>query len=93
MEEQGGFGKFQTLAFLVIILAMNSDGFCTYNLSYLLLYPHFSCQIQENGHWISIPEHSKQYHKKCNPDYFCENKDVKYQVDENSKFTLHNITY
>jgi hypothetical protein len=41
MREQGGFGLFQYVQFILICLQINSDGFLVYNLTYLLLYPKF----------------------------------------------------
>ena len=41
--EQGGFGKFQWFSYLVIVLAIQTNGYLLYALSYLLLYPKFDC--------------------------------------------------
>ena len=43
MEEQGGFGPFQTLAYLLVLSGMNSFGWLMYNMAYFSLYPEYAC--------------------------------------------------
>lgn len=84
MIEQGGFGRFQFFAVLIIILGLNSNGWEEYNLSYFLLYPEFECKENLSGNWTIIYPDSLTYTEKCNPDYFCSNNDVTYTYVESS---------
>ena len=55
IEEQGGFGKFQLLAFTTIIFSCNTTGWVTYQYAYLLLYPYFICSKPDgNGNWVTM---------------------------------------
>lgn len=90
MTAQGGCGRFQLITYLFIIAGINSGGWMQYNLSYFLLYPEFDCDLYTNGQWVSIPHDSDLYTEKCNTDYFCDNKDVRWFIVENAEVTLDN---
>lgn len=63
-----------------------------YNLSFLLLFPTFSCESQTNGEWKTILPGSDEFNTKCKPYYFCKNPDkVKWSVVQESIYTLDNF--
>ena len=43
IKEQGGYGRFQFLSYILIALSLNMTGMLIYNLPYLLLLPKFAC--------------------------------------------------
>ena len=73
LEQQGGYGRYQKIAFFYLLLLQGSAGYVLYNIPYLLLYPVFNCtQKQPDGQWLPIPSDDKD----CKPEYFCDHKDT-----------------
>ena len=72
---------------------MNATGWMLYDLTYLLLYPKYNCEIiQPDGTFSPIKEGSHQYEAYCKPEYFCQHLDqIKYTRDEASDLTLNNF--
>ena len=88
MKEQGGFGRFQLISFVLICLQINSDGFLVYNLTYLLLYTKFDCYWNDPLQNIDKDANSTDY---CKPSYFCKNTGIiSYVIDNDSTITLVN---
>ena len=74
MDEQVGFGKFQIFAFTVICLCLSSGGYLVYHLEYLLLFPEYDCNGEE----------------ECTPEQFCQYEDFEPPVNWKSDRSLHN---
>jgi hypothetical protein len=76
MLDQGGFGRFNMFLFLNNVGAINATGWMLYNLTYLLLYPKYNCEIiQPGGSFLPIKEGTHQYEAYCKPQYFCHHLD------------------
>ena len=91
MADQGGFGKYQWLVYINSIFSINSSNWLSMQLCYLLLYPAFTCQQQNNqGIWIDIDTNSQEHKNKCVPNHFCGNPDIQWQRDESSPLSLNN---
>ena len=91
IEAQGGFGRFQWMAFIMIVLGMNSPGYLVYSLPYLLLYPEFDCQVYDGSVWQHVSKENPLYNHLCIPDYFCKNNaTVRWDIVQNSHLTLRN---
>ena len=45
IEQLGGFGKFQTFAYLAVSTGINSVGFWFYQLGYLMQEPKYKCNL------------------------------------------------
>ena len=43
MEAQGGFKRGQWLAYITIVLGINSVGYIQYCFAYFILYPEYNC--------------------------------------------------
>lgn len=89
MDDQGGTGRFQIIAFIIIELQIMSDSWLIYGLSYLLLYPEFRCTM--NGKELD-PDGS-DFKKYCIPSYFCHNDDIQYTRVDDSSVSLRNWIY
>ena len=91
MEEQGGFGKYQILMFMLLTFASSSACWVIYAQQYLLLFPKFECE--------GILEGTPEYKKYCVPHYFCKNDDhaaqgnrvVNWSINHASNITLTNL--
>ena len=84
IDAAGGFGRFQMITLLAVILCMVSGGFITHGIAYLELVPHepgYICTNKVTGN-----------EEKCDPDFFCDQKDVyDYRVDfDAEKENLYN---
>jgi hypothetical protein len=91
LEEQGGFGKYQMMVYLIIVLAINTNGYLVYGLSYLLLYPKFECKYPDGS---PIDDGSKDYENYCKPDYFCDtSNNIGWSINWNDHTSLYNLTW
>ena len=61
IEEQGGQGFFQWLAWSIISPAINLNGMLIYQFSYLLLLPKFSCDELIDGKWTALIDGTPEY--------------------------------
>lgn len=87
IEEQGGFGLFQLIIYLLFVVSLNTQGVINYNYTYLLLYPKFECYNTETGLALSYEEQSE----KCQPHHFCEAENgIGYTIDYEDEITLSN---
>ena len=90
IEEQGGFGTFQKMVYVLVVMGMTSAGWMQYNYAYLMLYPKFHCLEKDaQGHFVSIPDDSDF----CKPDYFCKeenNATIIWQIATEDHVTLDN---
>ena len=91
IEEQGGFGRHQYIALIIIILCSSSACWVVNAQNYLWLYPKFECE--------GIIEGTPDYNKFCKPHYFCNNEEneslgnkvVNWSVVEASNISLNNL--
>lgn len=88
LVEQGGVGRFQVVAYLLIDLQMMAASWLIYGLSFYLKYPQFDCFWAASGEYI--PAGSKDYSDFCAPNHFCRNDDVIARQDPNSGVSLAN---
>jgi hypothetical protein len=74
-----------------MLLAINTNGWLIYGLSYLLLYPKFDCTYPDGS---PIDGLSNDYKSMCKPDYFCDaDNAIGYSVDWEDHTSLYNLTY
>lgn len=73
--------------------SLNASGFLIYQLSYLLLYPRYTCwKRQPNGSLSPIAYPSADFTEYCQPHYFCSHKqEIVFKRDYDCLMTLNNL--
>lgn len=84
MEDVGGFGRFQLLAYTVIAFGINSTGFWFYILGFLYQLPDYKCEV--------TPDHDAKIDDICTRENICagDNRIRNWKVDEDSNRSLDN---
>ena len=55
MERQGGFGRFQWISSPIMMMTMNLPGILALQLSYLLMYQRFDCEVLgSDKQWVQL---------------------------------------
>lgn len=77
----GGWGRFQTFLFVMIVLGINSQGILGLGLVYLELEPQLVCYFESEPTLL----------QSCTYEDVCESTSVvSYAIDYTSEFTLNN---
>ena len=88
IDKQGGFGRFQKLVFVTLVLGISSGSWMNYDAAYLLLYPKFNCLLKDSVGNFTIQADDSD---KCLPSYFCyHNETVQWSIDYEDQHSLDN---
>jgi MFS family permease len=77
---------------MTLIFGLNMSAIMNCQLTYLLLEPDFSCEMQDaQGNWKRLVEGAADFDTYCKSDYFCKHPDlVHWQRNDASNISLNN---